>query len=524
MKNKHFLSKTLITISIATLLSYSQWGLATNSVNNPYTAPLKIDEASLDVNHSGGLVITPELDPNYTHLSSRAIKLTNNTGHTITIGTPTISGIDATKLQFCAVGSRCPYSSDCGSLADGATCHLWFEALKNDHAGLGANKGTITVNTTPTNAQVTLNVEYSQDLYVGGYFHQASGVAVNNIAKWDGSNWADLNGGTTGTAGYQPFPYVNALVTVKDDLYAAGHFTTASGKEVNNIAKWNGDSWLALGNGVENTHSISALTAIGNTLYAGGSFRTAGGKPANHVAAWDGANWSALGDGVNNGVVALTAIGNVLYVGGMFTKAGDVSASRIAAWDGANWSALGDGVDDPSYTIVIALTAIKNVLYVGGRFTKAGDKPANYVAAWNGSNWSALGDGVIYTPDPSNTAVLALNAIGDVLYASGGFTAAGGKEAQNIAQWSASRKTWKPLNGGVNSSVDSLITMGNNIYAGGWFDTAYNSSAIAANEIAMWDGNNWSALGNGICAPYKTCKTGEGVQSLYVAPSLRITN
>jgi len=92
------------------------------------------------------LSVTPKLDPNYTHLSSRAIKLTNNSGHTITIGTPTISGIDTTKLQFCAAGSRCPYSSDCGSLTDGGTCHLWFEALKNDGAGLGSNKGKITVN------------------------------------------------------------------------------------------------------------------------------------------------------------------------------------------------------------------------------------------------------------------------------------------------------------------------------------------------------------------------------------------
>lgn len=517
-------------VSIAALLSYSQWGSASNSAPNPYTAPLRIDGASLAVNQniavSGELVITPELDPNYTHLSSRAIKLTNTSGHTITIGTPTINGIDKTKLQFCAAGSRCPYLSDCGSLADGGTCHLWFEALQNDRAELGANKGTITVNIGPTNTQVTLGVEYSQDLYVGGYFHQAGGVAVNNIVKWDGSNWSDLNGGTTTTVG-SPFPYVNALIAVNDDLYAAGHFKTAGDKEVNNIAKWNGTSWLALGDGVESERSISALTVIGNTLYAGGSFRTAGGKPANRVAAWDGANWSALGDGVDNGVVSLTAIGKVLYVGGMFTKAGDVSASRIAAWNGTNWSALGDGVlyvDNPPYTLVIALTAIKNVLYVGGHFTKAGDNPVNYVAAWDGTNWSALGDGVIAPHDPSGAIVLALNAIGDVLYAGGEFTAAGGKEAQNIAQWSASRKTWKPLNGGVNSAVDALTTMGNNIYAGGWFDTAYNSSPIAVNEIAMFGNNNWSALGSGICTPYKTCKAGEGVQSLYVAPSLRITN
>lgn len=126
-------------------------------------------------------------------------------------------------------------------------------------------------------------------------------------------------------------------------------------------------------------------------------------------------------------------------------------------------------------------------LYVGGTFHQAGGIAVNNIAKWDGSNWSDLNGGT--TTTGGYAYVNALTTVNDDLYAGGHFTTAGDKEAQNIAQWSASRKTWKPLNGGVNNAVTTLTTMGNTLYAGGWFDTAYNSSTIAVNEIAMFSNN-----------------------------------
>ncbi len=74
--------------------------------------------------------------------------------------------------------------------------------------------------------------------------------------------------------------YVYALaVDASGNLYAGGNFTTAGGVAANHIAKWNGTSWSALGSGMNSTVYALAVDASGN-LYAGGDFTTAGGVTA----------------------------------------------------------------------------------------------------------------------------------------------------------------------------------------------------------------------------------------------------
>ena len=49
---------------------------------------------------------------------------------------------------------------------------------------------------------------------------------------------------------------------------------------------------------------------------------------ANNIARWDGSSWSALGSGVNGYVTALAMLGNDLFVGGGFTTAGGIAATN----------------------------------------------------------------------------------------------------------------------------------------------------------------------------------------------------
>jgi hypothetical protein len=168
------------------------------------------------------------------------------------------------------------------------------------------------------------------DLYAAGYFGTAGGGAVNNIAKWDGSAWSALGSGIWGPPSGSSF-CVYALAVSGPDLYAGGAFTTAGGVAVNGIAKWDGSAWSALGSGMGGYGSVYALTVIGTNLYAGGYTRTAGGVPANNIARWDGSAWSALGSGVNDDVWALAADGlGHLFVGGYFSVAGTNVSPSIA--------------------------------------------------------------------------------------------------------------------------------------------------------------------------------------------------
>ena len=80
-----------------------------------------------------------------------------------------------------------------------------------------------------------------------------------------------------------------ALAVTGSDLYVGGYFTTAGGIGASNIAKWNGNSWSALGSGIGGGHgpyppSVYALAIFAGDLYAGGHFTIAGGKVSGHAA------------------------------------------------------------------------------------------------------------------------------------------------------------------------------------------------------------------------------------------------
>ena len=356
-------------------------------------------------------------------------------------------------------------------------------------------------------------------LYAGGFFTEAGGVTVHNVALWDGAAWSALGGPAgTGTDGA-----VEELAVYDDGggpaLYAGGVMVTAGGVVVNGVAKWDGAGWSALPgpSGVGVSGTVLALAGYdpgtGSALYAGGGFGAAGGQAAGNIARWDGA-WSALstaaGAGIEFGAVYALAVyddggGSDLYAGGEFVSAGETTVNRVARWDGESWSALsgpaGTGMSGAVRALAVFDDGNGPALYAGGLFTTAGGVTVNHIARWDGTAWSAL-------PGPdhpgTNTAVFALavfdDGTGPALYAGGNFATAGGVFAPGIAKWDGSG--WSALSGpagnGTSGPVFELAVFADDagpaLYAGGDFPTA---GGVTANSIARWDGAEWSALGTG---------------------------
>ena len=231
------------------------------------------------------------------------------------------------------------------------------------------------------------------------------------------------------------------------NIYIAGSFRNIGKTSANQIAKWDGSSWAAVGGGVNN--SVAALAIDGNGLiYAGGNLNRAGGISVSGVAKWDGASWSALGTGVNGAVVSLACdTENNLYAGGAFTIAGAVTANRIAMWDGASWSALGTGMNDSVRTILLDNS---DNLYAGGSFTTAGGMTSINVAKWDGSSWHAIG---FSNATFSHVNGLAFDPIGN-LYACGFFSEERGAPGNNVAKWDGS--AWHRLGDGINDITASI--------------------------------------------------------------------
>ena len=336
-------------------------------------------------------------------------------------------------------------------------------------------------------------------LVVGGSFTHAGGVEVNQIAQWDGKHWQPLASGISG-----PYRTVHALTVYNNDLIAGGDFTTAGGVDCSNIARWDGAAWHALGSGT--TSSVLALTTYtltGNDteLIVGGEFTDAGGDPdADYIARWNGNSWHALGLGMDRSVTALTVYNDDLIAGGNFTTAGGVNCNYIARWNGTAWQALGSGID--SYFAEVDALTVDNgtgTLVVGGAFATAGGVPnCNNIARWNGTSntWQAVGSG---TDGP----VYALTVHSNKLIAGGDFTAAGGVPCNAVACWYSG--SWQPLGEGMGNfyyypRVRALAAYGGQSIAGGYFTSAGSADCF---NIARWDANNsiWRAFGSGMGSP-----------------------
>jgi hypothetical protein len=229
---------------------------------------------------------------------------------------------------------------------------------------------------TGVNSQVqALAVDGNGNVYTGGNFTTAGGTMARSIAKWNGTAWSALGSGIAGGSFGGNLPVLALAVDGQGNLYAGGPFSAAGGVAVSFVAKWNGTAWSALGTGTSDVVYALAVDGNGN-VYAGGSFTWAGGAAVNRIAKWDGTAWSALGPGVSfppqlfASVRALAVDGSgQVYAGGEFVTAGSVAANYVAKWDGTAWSALGTGVNN----YVRALAVRSGKVYVGGHFTTVGD-------------------------------------------------------------------------------------------------------------------------------------------------------
>ncbi|HET7224605.1 MAG TPA: hypothetical protein VFK69_02735 [Candidatus Eisenbacteria bacterium] len=351
----------------------------------------------------------------------------------------------------------------------------------------GGTSGTVYCLTVANNA-----------LYAGGAFTGAGAAHAKFIARYDGASWSAVDDGS----GNGPAQPVLAMATHGTDLFVGVAEPAAAG-----VVRWTGTSWQSAGSLCS---SVFALGESGGLLYAGGDFYTQLGCSLNRIALWNGSSWTDVGSGIDSNlqgtslyVRALCSYGGTLFAGGDFHRGGTTDLYDVGQWTGASWVAP----DAPLHVYALGTYGAK--LAMGGYFSQHINAADDYyLCTWDGNQLAALGAG-------TDAPIYALKGYSDLvqgqtrnnLIVGGGFTHAGGLDANHVALWSESPvfpfNAWSRLGSGFDNTVLALEQFGGATVAGGAFVT---SGATAVTRVARWDGSAWQPMGTGMNAAVHALK------------------
>ncbi len=85
--------------------------------------------------------------------------------------------------------------------------------------------------------EVSIGTIYNGNLIVAGNFTTLFGSA-NGIAQWNGSSWQGLGSGIS----EEYYNTITTMTTYNGNLIVAGSFSNVGGVAVNQIAQWNGST------------------------------------------------------------------------------------------------------------------------------------------------------------------------------------------------------------------------------------------------------------------------------------------
>ncbi len=183
-------------------------------------------------------------------------------------------------------------------------------------------------------------------LYAGGAFDVLSAsFPFEGIGRWNGFFWSPLGSGIdVGVGGSSGV--VLSLASFDDGsgpaLYAGGSFTLAGGQPVQHVARWNGSSWSGVAGGTDG--SVKGLVAFddgvhGAGLYAVGPFDNAGGVPSTKIARLDACASNGTTFCAGDGSATACPCGNSGAVGHGCANSVDPGGARLSATGTASLAA-----------------------------------------------------------------------------------------------------------------------------------------------------------------------------------------
>ncbi len=225
-----------------------------------------------------------------------------------------------------------------------------------------------------THPYVSALCVYKNELYAASLFDSIGGIRAKNIAKWNGERWDCVGTGVNYT--------IITLMVFKNELYAGGICNKEDGYSV----KWNGSQWNYLTKDTTDFTEVQSYTIYKNDLliggtfgkYIGGSGGRTGYNPFNHIAKYNGTTYMAFNEGIEDNeasIASMEVYNNELFIGGKFDFPNGKKSNNIIKWNGDNWQTL--ATDKSGY--VSCFVKYKGDLYAGGSFRRLNNKPIRFL-------------------------------------------------------------------------------------------------------------------------------------------------
>ena len=300
--------------------------------------------------------------------------------------------------------------------------------------------------------------------------------ALCEVSQCETELWK-LNGRAWSRSAVVKSPNIHGIARIAQDdknrLIIIGAFSEVNGIQANWVARWDGNQWSALDEGMpDDVKRLVTIDTRGDQIYLS--------SDAGHVLEWNGFRWNVLGR-ADQIVFDLEVREDKVYTAGQFAAIDDVITHKVAEWhvEDETWSSIfssaGEGVEGQVRTLAVSQDG---TLIVGGIFNAAGSTVVDNIARWDGGRWWPVGDG--------------LDAAVDVLIEEDGMLYAGTEDG--VAVYGQDQDIWTYLknpNAGIQIvSVSDLVMFKNSLYV-----KAQNGETFDRG-LFRWNGNVWDAFGN----------------------------
>jgi hypothetical protein len=350
---------------------------------------------------------------------------------------------------------------------------------------------------------------FNDQLIVAGAFMHVEGRRFRNVVAFDGEDWHALGAGV-GLEGRFDLgnSWAEVMTVYKGELLVGGKFDEAGTEPASFVARWDGEAWHAMADGMN--ARVSALETVNQSLYLGGFFRLASDVPVNYVTRYNG-RFNSLGGGMQGPVMALAYHGGRVYAGGFFSAAGGQPARCVAYWLDGSWLGVSPGFvsGDSNPETVFDLHEFQGELYAGGHFHKVGNAKAASVARKTEAGWMSVANG-FESVDEGAWVNEFVDFQGE-LVAVGRMAESDSRPVNNVARLRWGR--WRPFGAGSDSEIKCAEEFYGKLYVGGHF-THIGTTASAS--LAAWEESSPVRLVDG----FEALRTPTGVDvSFSIHPS-----